>query len=465
MRPLAADARRIRSTEPARPDEVVAEVAVPSGSSIDRWLTEAQAARRGWSASALERSAALQAWAGAIEAEADPLATLIAREVGKPISEARAEVIRSVGIVRFYAQVALDPVGEVLPGPSPAVSVQVVRRPLGTVLAICPWNFPLAIPVWKLAPALAYGNAVAFKPSSQAVGVASRLVELAHRSVPRAVLGFLPVASGTVADIVLDGRVDGVTFTGSSEVGRSVILAGAGRSVPVQAEMGGHNASVVLDDADLDSAVSTIVGAAMGYAGQKCTATRRVIVDRSVANETTARLVAAIERLAVGDPLDGDTVVGPVITSAARDAVLASVAAARNAGARLLAGGNAIDRTGWFMVPSVLAVGDHREPFVQEETFGPAIAILEADGAEDAVRIANSTRFALAGAVFGSDIHRAASVAAQLDAGMIRVNGPTTGADYWAPFGGHGASGYGPREQGREVAAFLTASRTVSIAS
>lgn len=457
-------ASAILSHEPARPDRVVAEVAALDDAAVDTAIVRAAAAAPEWAAQAVLRSTGLNRWAQAIEGESETLATLVAREVGKTIRESRVEVARAAAIIRYYSQAAFDPIAEILPSADGRAQLTVQRLPLGVVAAICPWNFPLAIPVWKLAPALAYGNAVIFKPASAAVGVGQRLVELARPAISDEILVFAPVLAGGARRLLDDPRIAGVSFTGSSDVGRAIVARVAERGGSVQAEMGGQNASIVLDDANLERAVATIANAAMGYAGQKCTATRRVVVDESIADVFVGRLTDRIGGLVVGDPLAETTDVGPVIDAGARATVERAVEGAVSRGARVLVGGSAPDGSGWFYRPTVLAIDDPTDPFVHDETFGPVVAILVARSDDEAVRIANGTHYGLAAAVFGSDLTRATKLAQRLEAGMVRVNESTTGADFWAPFGGERASSYGPREQGREAREFYTKTRTLSVA-
>ncbi len=455
--------RAIISREPAAPERVVAEAIPLDDEELDAAIARATVAAPDWAARAPARAAALERWATSIEADAPALAHLIAREVGKTIREARGEVARAVAIVRYYAQAAYDPIGEVMPGPDAQSELLVRRSPLGVVAAICPWNFPLAIPAWKLAPALAYGNAVVFKPASAAVGVAGRLVALARPDIPDDVLVYAPLPGSRADRLVEDARIAAVSFTGSSDIGRTVVTRVVARGGSAQAEMGGQNASIVLDDADLAGAAATIADAAMGYAGQKCTATRRILVAERVADAFVDAFVGRIESLVIGDPLAEATNVGPVIDKAARDAVATAVAGAARRGARVIAGGDELDVDGWFVRPTVLEIDDPSDEFAQRETFGPAVAILRVRTDDEAVRVANGTRFGLAAAVFGADLGRATAVARRVEAGMIRVNASTTGADFWAPFGGERDSSYGPREQGREAREFFTRTRTVSI--
>lgn len=453
----------IQTFNPAAPGELVSEVATLSDEKIDLTLDAMVVGARQWSTLAPTRASALNAWAASLEADAEALVSLVVREVGKPVQEARAEVKRSVAILRYYAQAAFDPIGEVYPSPDGRASLIAERLPLGIVMAVTPWNFPIAIPIWKAAPALAYGNAVLLKPSSAAVGTAGRLLNLAHRHVPEEVLALAPIRTEQAQRLLKEPRIAGVSFTGSVAVGREVISAVATRGGAVQAEMGGQNPSIVLDDADPLAAATIIANASMAFAGQKCTATSRVIVSRSIAKSFIPALVEATSSLPVGDPSRAETVVGPLISTRARDDVGAAVRSAVARGAALLAGGDHPPLDGWFYPPTLLELTDVHDEFAQEETFGPAAAVIVASSDEEAVEIANATRYGLAAAVFSQDLDRATRVARNLKAGLIRVNASTTGVDFYAPFGGERASSYGPREQGRAAREFYTSSRTILI--
>lgn len=454
---------RIVSYEPAVPHRAVAEVEALNAGELDSILETVRDGARLWSRDASARLEGLQFWADRIREDAAPLSILVAREVGKTIREARAEVSRAEAIIRYYAQAVLDPLGEIHPGAKPGSRVSVERVPVGVVAAICPWNFPVAIPAWKLAPALAYGNGVVFKPAAAAIGVATRLVELSRPGIPEEVLAIAPLTVGGATSLVDDSRVSAVSFTGSTIVGRSIVGRVAARGAAVQAEMGGQNASIVLADADLDLAAATIADAAMGYAGQKCTATSRILVVDEVYNDFVQQLKANVEALLVGDPLSEETAMGPVINEEARATIERRVQAAKQRGARSVTEEIEVPATGWFMGPTLLAINDRRDPFVQQETFGPAAAILRVSDEGDAIAVANATRYGLSTAVFGSDLSRAMGVARRLESGMIRINASTTGADYWVPFGGEKESSYGPREQGKEVLAFYSKSRTITV--
>jgi acyl-CoA reductase-like NAD-dependent aldehyde dehydrogenase len=453
----------VEAREPAAPERVIGRYPRLAAAEVDRVLAAAGAAQPEWARVAAQRAAALHGWAGAIEASGGELADLVAREVGKPIREARSEVARAVAILRFYAQAAFDPIGEILPAADGIARLSAIRLPLGVVAAVTPWNFPLAIPAWKIGPALAYGNAVVFKPASAAIAIATRLVELAAGHVPADVLSLANLDGADTGRLLDDLRLAGVSFTGSVETGRALVVRLAERGAAVQAEMGGQNPAIVLDDADLDLAADLVAEGAMGYAGQKCTATSRVIVHAAVADRFSTALIDRIRAMPPGDPLDESTRVGPLISEDARESVSEAISDARRRGAALIAGGTAPERDGWFLEPTLLRVEDPGDRFVQEEVFGPAAAVLVAASDEEALRIANGTRYGLVGAVFGTDLDRAQRVAERLETGLVRVNAPTTGVDFHAPFGGERASSYGPREQGRAAREFYTKTRTVLV--
>ena len=451
----------LQSRSPQRPDDLVAEFEETGAEAVAKAAERARAAAGRWAAvTALERSSVLQAAAGALERAAPEVTELMVREVGKPVTEAGAEVGRAVGILRYYAQQALDPDGETYPGPSPAALLLSRRRPRGVAGLITPWNFPVAIPLWKAAPALAFGNAVLLKPSPDATGLALYLAELLAPALPGDLFQVLPGGAATGQAMVEE--VDCLSFTGSVAVGRQVAVAATGRGIPSQAEMGGLNASIVLPDADPERAATVIAGAAMGYAGQKCTATSRAIVVGDAAKFTEA-LVAAVEGLAVGDPAEKATVVGPVITEQARQRVTEAAAEAAAGGGRLLTGGHAGDGSGWFVAPTLVDGLAPEARLAQQEVFGPIAVVLAVPDADQAVRVANGVGYGLVSSVFTADLDRALELAARLDTGMIRVNAPTSGVDYLAPFGGEKDSSFGPREQGKAAREFYTSTRTITV--
>jgi aldehyde dehydrogenase (NAD+) len=456
---------RIESRSPQDPGDVVVSAPAADERAVADVFTRARPSAREWAAaSAVVRADALSAAAEALAAAQDELTALTIREVGKPLVEARGEVQRGVRILRYQAQAALDPDGETYPTAPPSDPAAILmsrRRPRGIAGLITPWNFPVAIPLWKAAPALAYGNAVVLKPSSEAVAVALRLQEILSPFLPEGVFTVVPGGGETARHII--AAADVVSFTGSTAVGFSVAAAAAERGIPAQCEMGGMNASIVLRDADLETAAATISGAAMGYAGQKCTATSRVIVvgDPGAFSEA---LIAAVENLTIGDPADGSTVVGPVINEGARDDVVSAAQTAAGGDGRVITGGGAADRDGWFVRPTLVSGQAPDAPLAQEEVFGPIATILRAETAEQAVAVSNGVPYGLVTSVFTRDVDAALRISDQLDTGMVRVNLPTSGVDFHAPFGGEKQSSIGPREQGKTAREFYTTTHTITIA-
>ncbi|MFH5823080.1 aldehyde dehydrogenase family protein [Georgenia sp. AZ-5] len=450
------------SRSPQNPADVVVEVPATSPEAVRQAATRASDAYARWSAvPALERAGALEAAAGALDSHAEELTGLVVREVGKPRSEAAAEVQRGIAILRYFAQQALDPMGEVLPGSPPGALLYTHRRPRGITGLITPWNFPVAIPLWKAAPALAFGNSVLLKPSPEATGIALRLAELVGATLPPQTFTVLPGGGATGRAVVESSRV--VSFTGSVAVGRDIAGLAAELGTPLQAEMGGLNASIIVPDADVERAATTIAGAAMTYAGQKCTATRRTIVVGDPGPFTDA-LVGAVERLPVGDPNDPATLVGPVISESARARVDQAAAEARSLGGRLLRGGAAREEPGWFVAPTLVDNLPAHAQLLHEEVFGPVCAIIPAADVDEAAAITNGVAYGLVTSVFTTDLDRALSLVAKIDTGLIRVNAPTSGVDFYAPFGGEKASSAGPREQGKAARDFYTSLHTVTIA-
>jgi len=422
------------------------------------------AAARGYARTpAAARGAGLAAVADALEARSQELAALVVREVGKPITEARGELARAVAILRFYAQVALDPDGESFP-PADGRSLLLTRRePRGVVGLITPWNFPVAIPLWKLAPALAYGNVCVWKPSEHAPACAAAVFELLRDALPEGAVELTQGAGEAGSALVAHPGVAAVSFTGSEAVGHGVAVALAERGAAAQCEMGGQNAAVVLADADVEAAAGMIASAAMGYAGQKCTATGRVICEQPVLSDMRDALVDAIGRMVVEGPEDPGCQVGPLITPAARERALGAIARARDAGGRIVTGGDAVDAPGNYLQPTLIETDDPGAEVAQQEVFAPVCALLGAPDSSAAAEIARGVRYGLSTGVYTRDLDRALELARDLDTGLVRINQPTSGVDFHVPFGGEKASGFGPREQGRAAREFYTSTRTILI--
>ncbi|GAA3748398.1 aldehyde dehydrogenase family protein [Streptomyces tremellae] len=447
------------SRSPQQPDDVVATETPTSPAAVAAAADRArEAAREWWAQTAQTRAAALGAAARALAGVAVELEDLIVREVGKPRSEARGEVLRARSIVEYYAQATLLRTGDVFP-PSGSGMLYTEHRPHGVAGLITPWNFPAAIPLWKSLPALAAGNAVLLKPATPAMACARLLESVLRPALPADLFQVLPGGRDTATAVV--DAADVVSFTGSTLVGRQVAARAFARGIPVQAEMGGQNAAVVLPDAPVEHTAGVLAGAAMGYAGQKCTATSRIIVVGDPAPLTEA-LLAAVRRLPVGDPDDLSTVVGPVIDDNAVAAVHNAAQRVRDSGGEVLTKWEAPDE-GSFASPVVVRGIPTGHPVNQEETFGPIASVLPAASVGEAVRLANDVDQGLVTSVHGRDLGHLLTAVGGFDTGMIKINAPTTGVDFHAPFGGEKASSAGPREQGLAALDFYSSVRTITL--
>jgi alpha-ketoglutaric semialdehyde dehydrogenase len=390
----------------------------------------------------------------------------LASEEGKTLPEAAGETGRAVAILRYFAAQTLEPDGETYPSHSAKTFLYAVREPVGTVAAITPWNFPIAIPAWKIAPALAYGNSVVWKPAEIVPLTAVHLVQaLADAGLPSGVLNLVLGRGSEVGDtLTTHPGVDAITFTGSNKVGRAIQAQAVALGKKVQLELGGKNPAVVLADADLDHAADQVARGAFLSAGQKCTATSRVIVERAVWNEFHQKLVEKTEQMTVGDPLDAKTKIGPVSSEQQFKTVRDYLEIAKKENAVFLTGGSVPEKgEGYFIPPVVLDGLSRQSVLVREEVFGPVVALLPAQNAEEALALANDTPFGLSASVFTNDLNRAMRFVRNLRAGVVKVNQETAGLEFQVPFGGMGDSSSGSREQGKVARDFFTQWKTVYI--
>jgi acyl-CoA reductase-like NAD-dependent aldehyde dehydrogenase len=457
---------RVRSVNPTRPSEVVAEGNSATGSDVDDAVAAAAEALKGWAAIPIHaRGAVLAAAAAIVDLHAEQWGLELALEEGKTRLEGVGEVRRAAQILRYYAAEGDRPSGEIFASPRAGEQILVTRKPVGVIGVITPFNFPIAIPAWKVAPALVYGNTVVWKPASSVPLLAIRLAQaLTQAGLPPGVLN-LVVGDAAVGDALVghDG-VAAITFTGSTGVGRRIAAAAAARGVPVQTEMGGKNAAVVLDDADFDLAVEQVMLGAFRSTGQKCTATSRLILTNGIADKFIATLVQRAEALVVGDPTDDRTQMGPVIAGSAQSSIIAGVDTAKAQGASVLAGGGGYGdgplSQGYFVAPTIVELNGAADIWVQE-LFGPVLAVRRARDAEAAFELANDSEFGLSAAVFTQDITRVMQAMDCIDVGVLHVNSESAGADPHVPFGGAKKSGLGPKEQGAAAREFFTHTTTV----
>jgi alpha-ketoglutaric semialdehyde dehydrogenase len=404
-----------------------------------------------------------------MESEKEHLAELLTREEGKTVKESLGEVQRTINILEYIAGEGRRQGGETVPSELKRNFCYTVRQPLGVVACITPWNFPVAIPVWKIAPALVAGNTVVFKPATLTPETGALVVSLFERAgLPEGVLNMVLGSGGTVGNALLDHPdVRAVSFTGSNEVGSEIYARGAKRMIRVQCEMGGKNPVVVLADADLDLAVEATAQGAYGSTGQRCTATSRVVVEDAVADAFVERLVARSRAVRVGNGADRAVDMGPAVDQSQLDTDLRYIEIGRGEGARLLCGGKRLAGgdldQGYYVEPTVF---DHVAPgmrIAQEEIFGPVVSVIRARGFEEALAAANSVRYGLSSSIFTSDVSRAFRFVDRIEAGIVHVNSGTPGGEAQLPFGGTKDTGVGPREQGSGALEFFTEVKAVYV--
>ncbi|WP_245986704.1 aldehyde dehydrogenase family protein [Azospirillum thermophilum] len=420
-------------------------------------IAAARAAFPSWSATTGQmRGDILERAAAEILARREELGELLAREEGKTLPEAMGEVARAGQIFRFFAAEAVRAAGEVVPSVRPGVSVEVTREPLGVIGLITPWNFPIAIPAWKIAPALAYGNCVVFKPAELVPGCAWALTEILVRAgLPAGVLNLVMGRGSVVGAAMLESpEVDAISFTGSVGTGRQVAERCVATMKKVQLEMGGKNPLIVLDDADLPAAVEAAVNGAFFSTGQRCTASSRLIVTEGIHDRFVAAVTARLERLTVGHALRKGTDIGPVVSQDQLEQDRRYIAIGQDEGARLAWGGGLVecDTKGFFLQPALFTETTNAMRINREEIFGPVASVVRVRDYEEALAAANDTAFGLAAGICTTSLKHASHFKRNAQAGMVMVNLPTAGVDYHVPFGGRKASSYGPREQGAYAA-------------
>ena len=453
------------NVNPSDTRDIIGEYAVADASHAELAVSAAFAAAGSWSHSTPQQRADVLERVGVeLIARRDELGDLLAREEGKTTPEAIAEVQRAGQIFKFFTGEALRLDGEVGPSVRPGVGVEITREPLGVVSIITPWNFPIAIPAWKIAPALAYGNAVVFKPADAVPGLAWALAEILSRSTLPA--GAFNLVMGRGADIspaiVDDPRVAAVTFTGSFNVGHSIAHSCAARLAKCQLEMGGKNPLVVLDDADIAHAADIAVQGAFFSTGQRCTASSRLIVTERVHDAFVTALVSRMQALAIDDARKPGTHIGPVVNATQLGQNLDCVAIGQREGARLICGGESLERDtpGYFMSPALFTEATNTMRTSREEVFGPVASVIRVRDYEEALAVANDTPMGLVAGIATTSLRYATHFKRHAQAGMVMVNLPTAGVDFHVPFGGRKASSYGPREQGRYAVEFYTTVKT-----
>ncbi len=455
---------RYEKRNPWRPSEVTGEFAASDADDAAAAVAAAQAAAPSWAAlPAPARAAYFMKAADAIEGRMEQIAQDMTAEMGKPLREARMEAARAATILRYSAGEAWRPSGDVFEASVPLQRLYTLRRPLGVVGLITPWNFPIAIPVWKLAPALIYGNTVVLKLGYEAPRTGLHVAEcFAEAGLPAGVLNVLTGAGSSAgAELVSNRGVRALSFTGSVAVGHGVRNEASQRNCRVQLELGGHNPFVVMADAELDRAVEAAFVGAFWSAGQKCTATRRIYVQDGAYDDFRERLLARIAAAKVGDPADPETEVGPVVNEGPMEEILAAVERGKADGGTVAAGGERLHDEAFLIAPTVFENVADDAYLSCEEVFGPVTSLYRFATLDEALERANGVDFGLSAAIFTRDLHATQRFTSELQAGILHVNSQTAGADVHVPFGGIKGSGWGPHEQGRAAIEFYTELVTV----
>ena len=460
----------VANVNPSDLSDVIGHFAQGTAADVDRAVAAARAAQPIWAAAGIQRRHdALMQIGTELMARAGEIGALLSREEGKPLAEGKGEVYRAGQFFTWFAAEALRNQGDQAESVRPGVEIEVRREAVGVVAIVTPWNFPVATPAWKIAPALAYGNAVVWKPANLTPASAVALAQvIARAGMPAGAFNMVMGPGRAVGDaLVAHPDVAAVTFTGSVEVGQGIAARVLTNRAKLQMEMGSKNPMVIMDDCDMDLAVAHACNAAFGGTGQKCTAASRLIVHRGVLAEFTDKLVAAARALRVGHALEDGTQIGPVVSEGQLAANLSWIDRGQADGAELLCGGERLDRPtrGHFMAPAVFAGTSNTMAMNRAEMFAPITCILPADSYAEALAIANDTPFGLTAGIMTRSLARAADFRANMRAGCVMVNLPTAGTDYHVPFGGRGLSSFGPREQGRYAAEFFTTVKTAYMAA
>ncbi|UWM85207.1 aldehyde dehydrogenase family protein [Rhizobium sp. SRDI969] len=450
---------------PSDTNEIVGTYARATSPDVLNAIAAAKAAFPAWSRSGIwERHVILKKAGDEIMARKDELGALLAREEGKTLPEATGEVIRASQIFEFFAGEALRLAGEVLPSVRPNIGIEITREALGVIGIITPWNFPIAIPAWKIAPALCYGNTVVFKPAELVPACSWAIVDILHRAgLPKGVLNLVMGKGSVVGQAMLESPdVHGITFTGSTGTGRRVAAASIEHNRKFQLEMGGKNPMVVLDDADLNVAVEAAANSGFFSTGQRCTASSRLIVTEGIHDKFVAALTDKLKTLVVDNALKAGTHIGPVVDERQLKTDTDYIEIGKSEGAKLAFGGEVISRDtpGFYLQPTLFTEATNQMRISREEIFGPVVSVIRAKDYDEALAIANDTPFGLSAGIATTSLKHATHFKRNSEAGMVMVNLPTAGVDFHVPFGGRKGSSYGPREQGKYAAEFFTTIKT-----
>ncbi|WP_217360985.1 aldehyde dehydrogenase family protein [Ruegeria arenilitoris] len=460
----------IENRNPSDLTDVIGLFAQASADQLSATLDRARNAQLEWAAYGLERKQAVLMSIGTeLMSRAEELGRLLSREEGKPFAEGKGEVYRAGQFFTYYAAECLRQIGENADSVREGVEIDVRREPVGVVAVISPWNFPTATAAWKIAPALCYGNAVVWKPANLTPASAVALTEIIERQdIPKGLFSLVMGSGGAIGQRLVESpQVDAISFTGSVPVGKGIAAAAIQNLTKVQMEMGSKNALAVMDDADLDLAVSLALGGAFGGTGQKCTASSRLVVHAAIHDAFVEKLVAGAKALKVGHALEEGTQMGPVVSEQQLQENLAYVELGQSEGAELACGGHRLElqHDGYYMSPGVFVNTNNSMRINREEMFAPLTSVLKVDSYDEALAIVNDTNFGLTSGIVTQNLARATHFRRHARTGVVTVNLPTAGTDYHVPFGGRGDSSYGPREQGKAAAEFYTTVKTAYISA
>jgi alpha-ketoglutaric semialdehyde dehydrogenase len=459
------DGEGVDNINPSNTDEVVGVYARATKEDTTRAIAAAKAAFPKWSRSGLmERHGILRKTADEIFARKDELGRLLSREEGKTLAEGIGETVRAGQIFDFFAGEVLRLAGETIPSVRPGIGVEVTREAVGVVGIITPWNFPIAIPAWKIAPALCYGNTIVFKPADLVPGSSWAIVDILQRAgLPNGVLNLVMGKGSVVGQTMLDSPdIHALTFTGSVGTGKRVAAASIEHNRKFQLEMGGKNPMVVLDDADLDIAVDCAANSAFFSTGQRCTASSRLIVTEGIHDKFVAALTEKVKSLVVDDATKPGTHIGPVVDPSQLKQDTDYIEIGKSEGAKLVVGGELLERDtpGHYLQPALFTEATNQMRISREEIFGPVASVIRVKDYDEALAVANDTEFGLSSGICTTSLKHATHYKRNAEAGMVMVNLPTAGVDFHVPFGGRKASSYGPREQGKYAAEFFTVVKT-----
>ena len=460
----------IENRNPSDLSDLVGLYAQASCDQLQATLTQAKVAQKEWAAYGLERrQSVLMAIGNEMMANAEALGSLLSREEGKPLAEGKGEVYRAGQFFTYYAAECLRQIGENADSVRDGVEIDVRREPVGTVAVISPWNFPTATASWKIAPALCYGNAVVWKPANITPASAVALTEIIEKQdIPKGLFSLVMGAGSSIGNELVESTlIDAISFTGSVPVGKGIAASAIQNLTRVQMEMGSKNALAVMDDGDLDLAVTVALGGAFGGTGQKCTASSRLVVHHKVHDAFVEKLVAGAQAMKVGHALEEGTQIGPVVSDTQLQENLAYTELGKSEGAELACGGVEVEmpHKGYYMSPGVFIHTSNDMKINREEMFAPLTSVIKVGGYEEALAVVNDTTFGLTSGIVTRDIARATHFRRNARTGVVTVNLPTAGTDYHVPFGGRGDSSYGPREQGKAAAEFYTIVKTAYISA